>query len=380
MTVTKCLDQNNPDHVAVAWSALVEPGDESARILIALIGEQEALDWVLADEPAPLPAKGDSGPKIRWKTWHQRLRSRAQTLDVEQELHRAMKLGIQVLSPQDPRWPQALHFLQEKEPLALWFQGNLDTLQCHRKKVSIVGSRASTAYGNRIAEQIAWELATQEVAVVSGGAYGIDTAAHRGALTSGKGAATVAVLCGGLGNLYPRGNTELFTKIKTQGLLLSEVPPHWRPARWRFLERNRIISALSDMTVVIEAGIRSGAIATANRASEIGRPLGVVPGPVTSAASAGCLTLLRETDATVVRGSNDILEELGQLIPADAAAAGPSTYVSRVCDAFPTTGVALPTELAQTSGLAIWEVERALLELQMQGKVGRQGSAWVRIQ
>ena len=180
-----------------------------------------------------------------------------------------------------------------------------------------------------MAGEIAADLAEQGWVIISGGAYGIDAAAHRGALAAR--AATIAVLACGLDQPYPAGHAGLFADIAGDGLVVSEWPPGRRPARLRFLVRNRTIAAMTCGTVIVEAGERSGALNTARHAAELGRPLMAVPGPVTSAQSAGCHRIIREWGATCVTCAADIIELLSPLgtadpappVPAVPAAAGP---------------------------------------------------------
>lgn len=277
-------------------------------------------------------------------------------------------------------------------PFALWVWGQLPFPG--QESVSLVGARASTAYGNAVTTDLAYDLVSQGVCVVSGGAYGIDSAAHRGALRSAQhsrpssGCPTVAILCGGLQNLYPAGNTTLFEQIvQAGGAVVAEMPPSFRPARWRFLERNRVIAAFSAMTVVVEAGIRSGAIASANRALELGKEVGAVPGPVTSPTSAGSNQLLAE-GATVITKADDILEHLGGQVPSrdtqtlfEVARPPVKTWVSgstakleeadplerRTWDALPRKGAALADEAAAESGLSLAEINMGLNGLLSQG-------------
>ncbi len=185
--------------------------------------------------------------------------------------------------------------------------------------MSIVGSRAATGYGAHVASEIAADLAEQGWAVVSGGAYGIDAAAHRGALAA-RGV-TIAILACGLDQPYPAGHAALFTDVAGDGLVVSEWPPGRRPARVRFLIRNRTIAALTCGTVVVEAGERSGALNTAGHAAELGQPLMAVPGPVTSAQSAGCHRIIREWDATCVTCAADVIEMVSPLTAPVASAA-----------------------------------------------------------
>ena len=170
----------------------------------------------------------------------------------------------------------------------------------------MVGARAATGYGEHVATEMAAALAERGWAVVSGGAYGIDSCAHRGAL--GADGVTVAVLASGLSYGYPKGHHELFAAIAGQGVMVSEWPPDRAPTRPGFLVRNRVIAALSCGTVVVEAALRSGALSTARHARDLCRPLMAVPGPVTSDLSAGCHEIIREWGAVCVTGARDVIE------------------------------------------------------------------------
>ena len=170
--------------------------------------------------------------------------------------------------------------------------------------VTITGARAATGYGEHVAMELAAAAMTDKRQVVSGGAYGIDGVTHRTVLAGGG--STIAVMAGGLDRLYPAGHTELLNRVGTHGLLLSELPPGAAPSKWRFLQRGRLLAALSGAVVVAEAGYRSGTLNTAARAVELHRPVGAVPGPITSPASAGCHRLLRDGLATVITGYDDV--------------------------------------------------------------------------
>jgi len=184
----------------------------------------------------------------------------------------------------------------------------------------MVGSRAATSYGGHVAGEIAADLGERGWAVVSGGAYGIDAAAHRGALAAE--AVTIAVLACGVDYPYPAGHADLFAAIAAQGLVVSEWPPGRHPARTRFLVRNRVIAALGCGTVIVEAGERSGALNTARHAADLGKPLMAVPGPVTSAQSAGCHRIIRDWGASCVTRAADIIELLSPLSVPDGLAPG----------------------------------------------------------
>jgi len=179
------------------------------------------------------------------------------------------------------------------------------------RSVAVVGARAATGYGAQIARQIGYGLAERDWTVVSGGAFGIDAYAHRGALAGGG--CTVAVLACGVDRAYPASHASLFERVVETGLLVSEWPPGAEPFRHRFLIRNRVIAAITRGTVVVEAGARSGALQTLRRAGQLGRCRLVVPGPVTSAMSVGCHEQLRDPEVRLVTGVPHILEEVGRI-------------------------------------------------------------------
>ena len=181
-----------------------------------------------------------------------------------------------------------------------------------RRAIAIVGSRSSTAYGEHVAATLSAGVADAGWTVVSGGAYGIDARVHRAALAADG--ATVAVMAGGVDRLYPLGNADLLARVLETGAIVAEQPPGFPPHRSRFLTRNRIIAAAA-ATVVVEAAHRSGALSTAHHAAELGRPVGAVPGPVTSASSAGCHRLIRN-GAVCVTSPDDVLE---MVTPLDAS-------------------------------------------------------------
>jgi DNA processing protein len=296
--------------------------------------------------------------------------------------------GIRLVCPGDPEWPASLDELGTARPYALWLRGRADLRLACLRSVSMVGSRAATGYGMHVAGEIAADLAEQGWVVVSGGAYGIDAAAHRGALAVR--AATIAVLACGLDQPYPAGHTGLFANIAGDGLMVSEWPPSRRPARLRFLIRNRTIAAMTCGTVIVEAGERSGALSTAHHAAELGKPLMAVPGPVTSAQSAGCHRIIREWAATCVTCAADIIEMLSPLGAAapytapgerPAAASGPSRAEldidsARVLDALPARGGAGTSTIAVEAGVDLDTVLRCLGLLAGSGFIERCDPGW----
>ena len=209
------------------------------------------------------------------------------------------------LTPEDPDWPIGLNDLLSP-PIGLVIKGDRSTLKNLDRSISIVGSRKPTSYGYQIAKSLAMQAVKQELIVVSGGAYGIDTASPIGALAGdGK---TICILAGGLNHLYPLDNLKLFNKISISGLLISEVMPSVSSKPYRFLIRNRLIAALSKATVVVEAEFVSGSIRTARDAAEIFRPVFAIPGEVTSALSEGCHRLIAERIADIATSLDEILE------------------------------------------------------------------------
>ncbi|WP_322761327.1 DNA-processing protein DprA, partial [Frankia sp. Cr2] len=249
------------------------------------------------------------------------LRVRHPDVDPERDLRLLATLGGRLLCPGDLEWPSALGVLRDVpgadahtepgEPLALWVHGAGDLNQLCERAVAVVGSRAATAYGTTVTSDLASGLSDRGWTVVSGAAFGIDAAAHRGALAAGG--PTIAVLAGGVDIAYPRAHAELLARIRDNGLVLSEAPPGSPPYRGRFLTRNRIIAALTRGTVLVEAGHRSGALNTARHARRLGRVVMAVPGPVTSALSVGCHRLLRthREQTVLVTDAAEVCEEIG---------------------------------------------------------------------
>jgi len=305
-----------------ALTYLAEPGDPALGALLGICEPGEVLAAIKADMlPGTGPGCGDS-PASRAVLARAlgRWRVRLPALPSDADLAGACRDGIRLICPGEPEWPDVLDQLGQGRPYALWLRGNADLRFACLRSVSMVGSRAATGYGAHVAGEIAADLAERGWVVVSGGAYGIDAAAHRGALvTEGI---TIAVLACGVDHPYPAGHAELFAGIAAQGLVVSEWPPGRPPARMRFLVRNRVIAALSCGTVIVEAGERSGALNTARHAANLGKPLMAVPGPVTSAQSAGCHLIMREWGATCVTRAADIIEMLSPLSDPDALAPG----------------------------------------------------------
>ena len=376
-----------PDSVRVAraaWSRLVEPGDTVAGAVVAALGPQDALEWLRSSEPVPGPVAGDPRAGLVLAAAADRWRTRLPSLDPGRDLAMLDTLGGRLLVPEDPCWPEVLNDLGPGAPMCLWVRGGVDdaTLVANLgRSVAVVGARACTAYGEHVTAELAAGLAGQGWCVVSGGAYGVDAVAHRAALAAAG--PTVAFLAGGVDRLYPAGNTVLLRAVADGGALIAEVPPGSVPAKVRFLQRNRLIAAVGRATVVVEAAWRSGALSTARHAAGLLRPVGAVPGPVTSASSAGCHRLLREGAAVCVTDVAEVLELVGTA-PAPEPDGGRrledglGLLARRTLDALPLRRAAPQESVARTAGLTEREVRAALGRLELAGLACRDGAAWRR--
>lgn len=365
--------QSMEARVRVAWSQLIEPGDADAGVLFARHGAQEA--WALLGRGASALAAAAPGSESgRWRKAHARWAPRLGAVDVDQQWERALRCGAQLVLPGDAEWPDGLKDLQESQPLLLWARGDIGVMN-RDPRVAIVGARASTGYGEHITAEIAGDLATRGIGVVSGAAYGIDGAAHRAALACNG--ATVAVLAGGVDRVYPAGHAALIAEIARSGAVLSEVPLGIEPTKWRFLARNRLIAAMTDATLVVEAGWRSGSLNTAGHAATLGRPLGAVPGPVTSATSSGCHRLLREYDAVCITGADDVIELLpGASIASTEEVSAELPEAGRL-DAVLSVRTARTTEeLAARAGISTGDAEALLGLWSLTGRAERDGAGW----
>jgi DNA processing protein len=245
----------------------------------------------------------------------------------------------------------------------LFIDGKSRKLSDLAQGVSIVGSRACTSYGKQVTNCLVQQLAAASRPTVSGGAVGIDACAHQASVEQKL--ETIAVMAGGLDRKYPRANFPLFEKIKFQGALISELPPGVAPTRWRFLQRNRLIAALTRTTVIVEAGVRSGSIRTANNAMELDRELYAVPGSVLAGTSAG-------TNALIADGKAQVLHDLQLFATGNQEQffqAAESALAKRARDAIREIGYPTRPEIAKVAGLTGAEVSLALHELTTQNLV-----------
>ncbi len=306
-----------------ALTCLAEPGDPVLGVLLRSRSAADVLAGLVNGESADraLTGFGETGltlariaPGLAERSV-QRMRARFRELPATAWLDHWGKQGYRLVCPDEPEWPTQLDDLGDAKPVALWVLGKVDLRFACLRSVAVVGSRAASAYGTLVASEFGADLADRAITVISGGAYGIDAGAHRGALAAGG--STIAVLASGLAFGYPRGHSELFAAISDTGVLVSESPPERAPTRPGFLIRNRLIAALSRGTVVVEAALRSGALNTAKHARDLNRPVMAVPGQVTSAQSAGCHELIRDGGAVCVTKAADVFELIAPIGEAD---------------------------------------------------------------
>ncbi|GAB2759556.1 DNA-processing protein DprA [Streptomyces bullii] len=355
----------------VFLTRVIEPGDEAGGRWVREFGVREVVRR-LREGGRTLP--GVSG--TRWEG----LRARAERAEPRRDLAVARDAGVRFVRPGDAEWPGQLDDLGDARPLGLWVRGTPSLRMWALRSVAVVGARACTEYGAHMAATLAAGLAEQGWVVVSGGAYGVDGAAHRGAL--GAGGATVAVLACGVDRPYPRGHTELITRIAEQGLVVGELPPGEHPTPSRFILRNRVIAALTRGTVVVEAAHRSGSLVTARAAQRLGRHTMGVPGPATSGLSAGVHELLRG-EAVLVTDAADVVElvgDIGELAPERRGPVlprdllGPATR--QVLAALPARRAARATEIARGAQTSPDDAVARLYELRALGYVERHGDGW----
>jgi DNA processing protein len=388
-------DVVDPRDVAAAaiLGFVSEPGDGVLGRLVAALGAVRVVEDLLADRAsseltAEAVERGAVVSVHEIAAGLQRWRPRLDHAAFARGLGQAARVGAGLLLPHDADWPEGLRDLDAHAPLTLWVRGRVGALR-ETPSVALVGARAATAYGEHVAIEIAAGLVDRGFAVVSGGAYGIDGTAHRSALANGG--TTVAFLAGGVDRFYPAGHEALLSRIAETGAVVSEMPCGAAPTRWRFLQRNRLIAAASLATVVLEAGMRSGSLNTAGHAAALGRPLGAVPGPVTSPASAGCHRLLREFDAICVTDAAQVAE---LVLPADAPAAPDArggtpartddrsldltSDERRVLDVLGPRRARTVVELAERTGLGTSAVLGALGALDATGFARRVEDGWVR--
>jgi DNA processing protein len=391
-------------YARAALTYLAEPGDRRLGALLRVLGAARTLETIKAGtDPG---AECDAADAVRAALpraipqWQVRLAG----VPSADEMAGFCRAGIRLTFPGDPEWPGQLDDLGDARPYALWLRGTADLRFSCLRSVAIVGSRAATAYGCYVASEFAASIAAHGWAVISGGAYGVDAAAHRGAL--GAEGVTVAVLACGVDVPYPAGHKDLLDAIAGQGVVVSEWPPGRNATRLRFLIRNRVIAALAPGTLVVEAGQRSGALNSARHARDLHRRLMAVPGPITSDLSAGCHRIIREWQGTLVTSAAEVVEYLspvgamlqqppggGSGAPGQSAS-GRALWANRrqatavldrdqldldaaaVLDALPRRGGLGPASIADRAGLDLGTVMRSLGALAAGGFAERCERGW----
>lgn len=368
------------DTVRRAWAYLSRVAESPCADLAGFVADVGPVEAATTIKTGLVPQELQNRVKARYK-----IDSAAADLEMLD------RRGGRLITPDDAEWPHLAftvfdsETVQKKEsgrhPMVLWAIGPARLDEVAARAAAIVGTRASTAYGEHVAADLSAGLAERNVAVVSGGAYGIDGAAHRAAL--GVDGVTVAVLAGGIDVPYPAGHSALLHRMCGSGLVVTEYPPGVRPARHRFLTRNRLVAALSGATVVVEAGLRSGAANTAAWADVMGRVVCAVPGPVTSAASAGCHVLLRRKDTQLISRAEEIIEIVGRIgeladdpdhprTPLD----GLSREEALVYEALPARGLRNVEQIAVDAGVPAEQVLGPLALLEIAGRVECREGLW----
>ncbi|MEQ7124711.1 DNA-processing protein DprA [Actinopolymorpha sp. B11F2] len=367
------------DAERLACAALTTMGEPGDLVLARFVGEHGAEATVKAIESGQFPGRalGD-------------YQTRLATSSPARDLDQAARIGARLVCPGEDEWTEALDVLASAGaierrggvPLALWVRGQADLRLVTARSCAVVGARAASEYGQYMAGELGAGLADRGITVVSGAAFGIDAAAHRGALAGGG--LTVAVLASGVDVAYPRAHQQLLRWIAEEGLIVSEVPPGSTPRRPRFLIRNRLIAALTQGTLVVEAALRSGALNTAAWAERCHREVMGVPGPVTSMTSAGVHRLLRDGIATLVTDADEVVEQISRigenLAPAKLGERRPRDELDararQVLEAVPVIRAGGVAGISSAAGIPPDEVLGTLGELLLVGYVERQGNGW----
>ncbi|WP_229660614.1 DNA-processing protein DprA [Marmoricola endophyticus] len=364
-----------PDDERLARAALgrlAEPGDPRLTAMVLEEGAVRALATLTAQRRRAAAAAEDAEAS---RTLVADVAARLAALDPGRDLAEAARIGVRFVVPGDDEWPECLddldrcgtHLGRGGRPMGLWARGPLRLDEVvERAPVAVVGSRSSTSYGDDAAGEIAAEVARAGHPVVSGGAFGIDKAAHRGALAvSGQ---TVAVLANGVDRAYPASHADLLARIAETGLVVSEMPPAATPTKLRFLARNRLIAGLGSATVVVEAATRSGALNTSTWAEMLNRIVMGVPGPVTSATSEGVHELIRGRGGLLVTRGAEVLEAVAPMgqatLPVPRQPQRPEDRLSlhdqQVRDALPAWEPVTAEHIARAAGLSLESVIPAL--------------------
>ena len=360
----------------VVLNQVAEPGDPRYAPLVAEMGAPGLVEALKAE--CDLQGAATDGS------------ARLAAVHPERELELAARIGARFVIPGDPDWPRQLGGLDQAPllhdrglvPLGLWVRGPLNLTDLDRS-VAIVGSRNATTYGGEIACDLGAGIAMAGLPIVSGGAMGIDIAAHRGALSANG--PTVVVLACGVDRAYPTAHQGIFDRVIQQGgAIISESPLGTAPLKIRFLSRNRVIAGLTRATVIVEAAIRSGALNTANWANGLNRPVAGIPGPINSVASSGVHQLLRRGGATLATNAEEVLELAGlsgehlstDLREVERPRDRLSAKEQQILDAVPVSSGAHADSIARVAGLGLLEVRSALARLKAKGFIEDAVEGW----
>lgn len=387
------------DEIRAAVAALLrigEPGDGLLKGLVDEVGPITVLELItavatgrtsaaeavaaLSPIVAAVAGSGQLGEAFdRWAV-------RGTDAQGHRDLDSVDRLGGRLVVPSDEEWPPVLSDLGLASPLGLWVRGPVRLDEALHRSVAVVGARAASNYGTKCASDLAWELAARQITVVSGGAFGIDAAAHRAAIA--REGTTIAFMAGGVDRFYPAANTELFKQMLDSGAIVSETAPGMTPMRHRFLLRNRLIAASSQVTVIVEAGWRSGALNTARHALELSREVAAFPGSVYSASSTGTHRLIRLHEAGLVTSCNDVVELMDNEELALFDVSSPPSHDpvddlaerEKICvNALSTTKALDVGTLAARAGLTLPNTLSALATLELAGLSARRDSGWVKL-
>lgn len=349
----------------ITLAHVVEPGDARMGALVERLGAGAVVDAI---RTGTIDARHADG-----------LRARLAAVDPQTASQQAAAVGARIIERTHADWPVQLDDLGDRRPFALWVRGPVDLATVERS-IAVVGARAATTYGEAVCRQWCAEFSDQGFAVISGGAFGIDAAAHRATL--GNGGTTVCVLASGVDVPYPQSHVQLIERIAETGVVMSESPVGVGVRRQRFLSRNRLIGALARTTLVVEAALRSGTASTAHAAADLGRPVLAVPGSVGNPMSAGCHRLIADGVATIAMSATDVLAMTGRLgeylppVPVDSARDRLSADEKRLLDAIPPTGSIGLDALRRESGLGLAPVAQGVAALTQAGFVVPRGAGW----
>lgn len=371
------LDDSERDRRArillAQWS---EAGDRALGTRVRERGAHVVVEEIVAGRSPLPPTTGIAGRVPSGVTYEEAIGRW-----VEPAWSAAERIGARYVVPGDAEWPSQLDDLGDATPLGLWVCGAGDLRLLALRSLSVVGARAATSYGESLAREVGAHCAESGWLVVSGGAFGVDAAAHRGALAVDG--ATACVLAGGVDVPYPRSHSDLLARIRDAGVLVSEAPLGGAAMRHRFLTRNRIVAGLSRGTVLVEAAVRSGGRSTVREARELRRVVMAFPGPVTSPMSAGCHVVIRDEGVHLVTSPREVLALIEGRLDMEGRADAESEddldwRARRVLDAVPARRPAPLASIARLAGLGLAEAMTALGTLDALGLVKRAGDGWAR--